>query len=690
MEKEIENTEITEKDLLFIEKEFSKSNKPLYLEEMTKKMAYQKTSSQLVQEVKKYDPLCTYEIGDLIYKEYDEPLMVSSKGVEPFKGAVVLTVIGKVAYADFNCEMLEVDYSGGGIFRKYIDYMKKTKTQVLLPSNVDRKAKTPEKIEKKKDPRLSELPMTDRELKTLEKNLKSALSKSSKFFCWNNYWQLNEKRMEIQEKKIKEIKNHLQEKKLSAASGELVNKFFNMESSDDLFELCCMSLSFILEKKYKKDFIYVSPQQWGKWHLKKVLNSLPEKLPLSAPKAKLPVFGEEERKETTQIHEFPLQTYLTWREILSGGVKISKSLNKELSISREYIFTDKEEEKDYTVFYYPSSAFFLGLKDFFESNNVPQGARLTLERKGPTQFNFWLKKSKKKLPVLKIDYDSKEDKFTASGEEAFTFSLPNKIIHLKTETLSGLFSLYPQRDDLELRELLVLIFKNFGLESNNFALHYLRAYHLVDILKQTTQEEVEKTLLNSPGFSPSEKDKGIFFYREKIEVEEEVKPEVPEEIVPEAPPPEEVKEAPHLTPPSEAPVEAIPSPEIREERKEEIRVEAPLEPVKDAIKEKEEIEKVPGKREKVLKKKKLRMEGDRVRRARKGEKRIIEEKIEIEESEQEALRAIKAEEKKEAAVEARAKEKKEKFKPYVSEEPVFGVFAEKLKTALDKTKKKKK
>jgi hypothetical protein len=237
---------------------------------------------------------------------------------------------------------------------------------------------------------------------------------------------------------------------------------------------------------------------------------------------------------------------------------------------------------------------------------------------------------------------------------------------------------------------LVLIYKNFGLETHNFALHYLRAYHLVDILKQTTQEEVEKTLLNSPEFSSSEKNKGIFFYREKVEAEEEVAPEVPAEIVPEAPPPDEVEEAPPITPPSEAPVEEIPAPESIEERKEEIRVEAPFEPAKEVIKEKEEIEKVPGKREKVLKKKKLRMEGDRVRRARKGEKRIIEEKIEIEESEQEAFRAIKAEEKKEATEEARAKDKKEKFKPYVSEEPVFGIFAEKLKTALDKTKKKKK
>ena len=34
--------------------------------------------------------------------------------------------------------MLEVDYNGGGTFRKYVDYMKKIKTQVLLPSNVRR------------------------------------------------------------------------------------------------------------------------------------------------------------------------------------------------------------------------------------------------------------------------------------------------------------------------------------------------------------------------------------------------------------------------------------------------------------------------------------------------------------------------------------------------------------------------
>ncbi|MBA7706124.1 hypothetical protein ES703_114970 [subsurface metagenome] len=163
MNKEIEITQITPENLSFIEKELSHTRKPLSLQEMAKKLAYKKTSSQMQQEVKKYDPECQYEVGDLIYKEYDEPLMVSSKGREPFKGAVVLQLIGKIDYKDFNCEMLEVDYSGGGTFRKYIEYMKKTKTQVLLPSNLEGKAKPPEKLEKKEDPRLSALPMTDRD-----------------------------------------------------------------------------------------------------------------------------------------------------------------------------------------------------------------------------------------------------------------------------------------------------------------------------------------------------------------------------------------------------------------------------------------------------------------------------------------------------------------------------------------------
>ncbi len=689
-----ENTKITEKDLLFIEKELSRINKTISLYELTKKLAYQKTSSQLSKEVKIYDPSCKYEIGDFIYKEYDESLMASSKGVELFKGAVVLEIVNTTAYEDYGCEMLQVDYAGGGFFRKYMDYMKKAKTQVLLPSNLGGKAAIPEKMEKKEDPRLTELPMADRDLKALGKNMRTSLQKSSKFFNWNEFWQLTKKQIEIKDKKIKEIENHILEKKVSTATSELVHKFFNTKSSDDLFELYCMSLNFMLEKKHKKDFVYASPLDWGKWHLKTILNSLPENLALSAPKATLPAFVSKKEEETIQTQDFSSKIYLTWRELLSGGIKIPRSLNKELSPCREYIFTDIEEGKDYTVYHYPQHGFLLGLKDFYKNNNVPQGASLTLERKEVNQFSFWLKKSKKKLSAMKMSYDPKEDTFSLDKEEPFTFAIPNKIIHIERETLEKLLSFYPKRDNLDLHELLVLIFKNFGMEDNNYSLHFLRAYHLIDVLKGTTQEEVEKALLRSTEFSQSEKSKGIFFYHEKIKVEEEEEPEKPTVIIPEMPPEKAVEEAPPLARSAqEAPVEEIPPPEAREGAKD-IRVEVPFEPLEAGIAEKEKIEEpLKLKREKITKKRRVKLEAERAPRARKGEKRYIEEKIESEESEQEALLALKTKEKKEAKEEkakAPPKEKKKELKQYVSGEPAFGLFAEKLKTALGKTKKEKK
>jgi hypothetical protein len=686
-----ENIKITEKDLLFIEKELSQTNKTISFHELTKKLAYKKTSSQLSKEVKIYDPNCTYEIGDFIYKEYDEPLMVSSKGVELFKGAVVLEVVNKTAYEDYGCEMLQVDYAGGGFFRKYMDYMKKANAQVLLPSNLEGKAAIPEKMEKKEDPRLTELPMTNRDLKALGKNMRTALQKSSKFFNWNEFWQLTKKQIEIKDKKIKEIENHILEKKVSTATSELVHKFFNTKSSDDLFELYCMSLNFMLEKKHKKDFVYTCPLDWGKWHLKTILNSLPENLALSAPKATLPAFAGKEEEEMIQTQDFSSKIYLTWRELLSGGIKISRSLNKELSPCREYIFTDIEEGKNFTVYHYPQHSFLLGLKDFYKNNNVPQGASLTLERKGINQFSFWLKKSKKKLSAMTMSYNPKEDTLSLEEEEPFTFAIPNKIIHIERETLKKLLSLYPKRDKLDLHEFLVLIFKNFGMENNNFSLHFLRAYHLIDVLKCTTQEEVEKALLRSTEFSQSEKSKGIFFYHEKIEVKEEEEPEKPTVIIPEMPPEKAVEEAPPLARSTqEAPVKEIPPPEAREGAKE-VRVETPFEPL-EAEKGGSEEPRKP-KREKISKKQRVKIEAERAPRARKGEKRYIEEKIELEESEQETLLALKTKEKKEAKEEkakAPPKGKKKEFKQYVSEEPAFGIFAEKLTTALGKTKKEKK
>jgi hypothetical protein len=672
MSKENNPTQVTEENLAFIEHELEQTPKPLALHEINEKLAFHKTASQRVQDVLKYDSNCKYEVGDQVYKDYDESLTVSSKTVEHFKGAVVLKVVNKVYYKSYQCEMLEVDYTGGGVFRKYVDYMKKTRTQVLLPSDCAGEGRAPETLGRAEDPRLCELPMTDKDMKALEKNLRAAMAKSDKFFNWLDYWQLAKNQAAVPEEKIKAIEQEIAEAGQSRLTEELVTRHFGLEPSHDLFDITCISLNCALDKKHKKDFVFVSPIGWGKWHLKSILNSYLQGLPLSAPPVKLPEAEGAEKPQLSTFHEFPLKIYLTWREVLSGGVRVPRTLNKELAHAREYTFTDAEEGKSYTVYYYPTNCFFLGLKDYYQAYNIPQGTSLTLEKKAPYQFNFWLKKSKKKIAVPQLAYDAEQDRFADTGTEVFTYALPNKIIFLEKDTLRQLLSLYEEREGKDLHDLLLIAFKTFGLESEDRSLHFLRAYHLVDVIRQTTQEDVEMTLINSTEFTAVEKKKGIFSYQEPMKVVAEAALELPAEE-PGAPPVETPAE------------EAVPV-EVAEEIIEPVPVPVPTPaPLPPQAPEKPRAE-APSPKGKPAKKKRGKGEGERGPKPRKSERRVIEERIELAESEQEALAAVKVKETAEGE-EAGPREKKEEIKPAAAKEAAFGFFADKLKSALQKKKK---
>jgi len=682
-------TTVTPDDLRLVRDELTASPRPLSLRELTEKLAFQKTAGQRARDVKKYDPESVYEAGDMIYKEYNEPLTVGSKNVEHFQGAVILTVVAKQAYHPaFHCEMLEVDYPGGGTFRKYIDYMKKTKTQVLLPSNCDRLAKPIEVLDKASDPRLTELPMTERDLRLLEKALRSGLVKSPEIFSWNDRFQLAAKRVDIPEEKVGDIEAGLASEAASAATEDLVRKHFGLEPSHDLFEIHCLSLDALLDKKHKKDFVLLSDRGWGRWHLKKVLNAMPDGLPLAAPTARLPELEALEKPEMSVVSSFPIKIYLTWREILSGGVKIPRSLGKELGHSREFAFTDPEEKKAYTCVYFPAGNYFLGLGDFFAAKNIPQGTSLTLEKAGPAAFNFWVKKSKKKLAAPRLSYDAATDVFRDSGEDAFTFAEPNKIIYIERETLARLLPLAAGRDEKDLHELLALVFKTPGLTASGHELHFLRAYHLVDLIRHTTQEDVETTLLNSPEFSKSDK-KGIFIYQEPyalepaVEAEAEPGAEMTDEapaFAPEAVAFDELEDEGGLVILSRPSAETAFKPEFVPPAPPPARPERPAPLEKPAPGGPEP----PAKKEKPAKKKKPKAEGDRVVRPGKSERRIIEERIAEEESEAEALSAIK-EKLEEGAETRRDRERAEELKPEAKETPKFGgFFADVLKSALKK------
>ena len=350
-------TTVSGEDLGLVERELGPAPAPRSTRDLTAKLAFEKTATERTQDVKKYDPDVRYEVGDTIEKIYNEPLTVGSKSVEHFEGRVILKVVAKTTSKHFNCEMLEVDYPGGGVFRKYIDYMKKTKTQVMLPSNYDGRAKPAEIMSRGDDPRLTELPMTERDLRTLEKDLRLRLSKDPKFFSWNDLWQLASKRVDILPEKVRDIEAEFAATGKSATTEDLVRKHFGLEASSDLFDLTCLSLSALLEKKYRKEFILLADSGWGKWHLKSILNAMPVGLALSAPMAEVTDLEEIEKPEMSIVQDFPIKIYLTWREILSGGIKVPRSLAKQLSHAREYTFTDPDENKPYHRLLFPEREF---------------------------------------------------------------------------------------------------------------------------------------------------------------------------------------------------------------------------------------------------------------------------------------------------------------------------------------------
>ena len=189
-----------------------------------------------------------------------------------------------------------------------------------------------------------------------------------------------------------------------------------------------------------------------------------------------------------------------------------------------------------------------------------------------------------------------------------------------------------------------MVFKTFGVHSVASALHYLRAYHLDDVLKRTTQEDVELTLLNTPAFEKFDKKKGVFFYREA--------PVVVEPVVAEAPAVEE-RPAVVLTPEEMALAEAAAETAEPIDEVEAAEAGVVLEDLGKTVlaalapekKPREEEKKpvappaVPPKKEK--EKKKIKIDTDRRPKTRKSERRVLEEEFIDKQSEREALYAVK-------------------------------------------------
>jgi hypothetical protein len=225
---------------------------------------------------------------------------------------------------------------------------------------------------------------------------------------------------------------------------------------------------------------------------------------------------------------------------------------------------------------------------------------------------------------------------------------------------------------MSLGDFILAVFRDPALATSAHSLHFLRAYHLIDVIRQTTQEDVEFVLLNSAEFTKSDKKKGVFTYHEPYVPEEETPLELGFAEAGE-------RAAPEAYTPEEAALEAVAREIFAAEP--DTGIEAPRrEPAGPAAPP--AAPELPPRKDKP-KRKKPKTEGEKGPRPKKSERRVLEEKIVEEESVQEALAAVK--EKEEEVLEQRGRDKKEEFKPSPKkEEPKFGLFGDLLKTALKK------
>src|SRR4030042_5549752 len=88
-------TAIAPGDAAFIGEELGRSPRPVSPHALAEKLAFLKTAGRRSKDVKRYDPDARYEVGDYIYKDYDETLTVGSKSVDHFKGSALLKVVGR-------------------------------------------------------------------------------------------------------------------------------------------------------------------------------------------------------------------------------------------------------------------------------------------------------------------------------------------------------------------------------------------------------------------------------------------------------------------------------------------------------------------------------------------------------------------------------------------------------------------
>jgi hypothetical protein len=516
----------------FIREFLQGRTQPVEFEDIVYQVALFKTRDNRKSRVKVYDPGCEYKAGDLIFKDYPGQLPVGNKKYITMDRGVILKV--EEARSRGGLEEILLSYEGTSDFRRYTEYLVKQKIDLLLPHKEEKPCREAEFITIDVDPRQTQAPLIQRDFNILRKKLVTALNKETAIAFSNGKVLLKENLKPIAPEVFDGIREFLKGRQFSESTEFFVENFCKVAPDAPDFAATCFALNIIMTSQYKIDLQQTSSAGWGKWHLISVLYHIKKNALVSEANPFLSKISYADRKNLLQkrkkfeeqiFSEGETRYFLTQREVSSGAVRLKPGLyhfGEEVEIEAVDTFT----HKTHTLYYYQDENLLLGFDKVFESYKALQGTTLVFEQTTAGEFQFTVKTTKKGAITDRIVYDAEKKVFVDSGEKMASTVAPNKSIFLEAEVFHALAERLDEFRKVETyNKLFHKIFLEFGGREKNYEIHILRLYHILDLIAPVDLRLVEEVILSNPEFVPSEKVAGVFYLDSDavLEIEEEEK-----------------------------------------------------------------------------------------------------------------------------------------------------------------------
>jgi len=519
VDKQPENSlDIGKEDIDFIKSYLKGKFQPLEFDDIVYQVALFKTQDNRKSRVKVYDPSCEYKAGDLIFKEYPGQLPIGNKKYAAVEQGIILK-IEEVRSRSGRDEIL-LSYDGTSEFRKYTEYLRKQKIELLLPHKAQKVSKETEYLTMDLDPRRTQSPLIERDFVILRRKLTTVLNKETAIAFISDKMMLKDNLKELAPEIFSAIKEFLKTRQASESTEFFVENFVKVAPEAPEFAATCFALNYIMTTQYKIDLQQTNTRGWGKWHLLSVLYHIKKNALIGEANPFLKRLSFENKKNLLQrrkkledsiFSEGETRYFLTQREIASGAVRLKTNLyhfGSDIEIEALDTFTHKK----HTLYYYQDENILLGFEKIFESYKALQGTTFVFEQTAPDEFQFTIKTTKKGAITDKIVYDAEKKIFLVSADKMASLVCVNKSIFLEAEAFHILAERMEEFRKIETyNKLFHKIFLEFGGREKNYEIHILRLYHILDLIAPVDLKLVEEIILSNPEFVPAEKMAGVFY-----------------------------------------------------------------------------------------------------------------------------------------------------------------------------------